>query len=92
MLKESLKIFFTDMRGSLQDLLPIVLVVAFFQAFIIGEVPKNLTSIILGLFIVAVGLALFIRGLELGIFPMGENLAVEFSQKGSLGCCSSRLL
>ncbi len=84
MLKESLKIFFTDMRGSLQDLLPIVLVVAFFQAFIIGEVPKNLTSIILGLFIVAVGLALFIRGLELGIFPMGENLAVEFSQKGSL--------
>ncbi|MEJ2528064.1 MAG: DUF1538 domain-containing protein, partial [Sulfurovaceae bacterium] len=84
MLKESLKIIFTDMRGSLQDLLPIVLVVAFFQAFIIGEVPKNLTSIILGLFIVAVGLALFIRGLELGIFPMGENLAVEFSQKGSL--------
>lgn len=34
--------------------------------------------------IVAVGLALFIRGLELGIFPIGENLAIDFAKKGSV--------
>ncbi|MBN2768005.1 MAG: DUF1538 domain-containing protein, partial [Campylobacterales bacterium] len=84
MFKESLKIFFTDIRGSFKDLLPIIVVVALFQTFVIGEIPKNLTTIIIGLFIVAIGLALFIRGLELGIFPIGENLAIEFSQKGSL--------
>ena len=56
---------------------------AFFQTFIIQAVPENLASIVIGLVIVAVGLALFIRGLELGIFPVGENLAIDFAKKGS---------
>ena len=30
------------------------------------------------------GLALFIRGLELGLFPLGEAMAVGFARKGSL--------
>jgi hypothetical protein len=83
-MKESLKIFYYDLRGSFLDLLPIILVVAFFQIFIVKAVPDNLTSIVIGLIIVAIGLALFIRGLELGIFPIGENLATDFARKGSL--------
>ncbi|HHH19879.1 MAG TPA: DUF1538 domain-containing protein, partial [Campylobacterales bacterium] len=82
-MKESIKIFYQDLRNSFKDLLPIIVVVAFFQAVIIQAMPENLTSIIIGLTIVAVGLALFIRGLELGIFPIGENLAVDFAKKGS---------
>jgi hypothetical protein len=46
--------------------------------------PKDLLSICIGLFIVASGLALFIRGLEIGIFPVGENLANDFAKKGSI--------
>jgi hypothetical protein len=84
MLKESLRIFSQDLLGSFRDLLPIVLVVAFFQIFVVQAVPENLPSIVLGLFIVAVGLALFIRGLEVRIFPVGENLATDFAKKGSL--------
>ena len=83
-MKESLKIFGGDLKNSFKDLLPIIIVVAFFQGFIIRTVPDNLTSIVIGLTIVAVGLALFIRGLELGIFPIGEGLAVDFAQKGSV--------
>ena len=83
-MKNSLKVFYQDLKGSFRDLLPIVLVVAFFQIFIIKAIPDGLVSIITGLFIVAVGLALFIRGLELGIFPIGENLATDFAKKGSL--------
>jgi len=79
---ESIKIFLGDLKGSFKDLLPII-IVAFFQAFIIQAMPDNLTSIVIGLTIVAIGLALFIRGLELGIFPIGENLAVDFAKKGS---------
>jgi hypothetical protein len=82
-MKESIKIFSQDLRNSFKDLLPIILVVAFFQTFIIQAMPENLTSIVIGLTIVAVGLALFIRGLELGIFPIGENLAIDFAKKGS---------
>ena len=82
-MKESIKIFSRDLRNSFKDLLPIIIVVAFFQTFIIQSMPENLTSIVIGLTIVAVGLALFIRGLELGIFPIGENLAIDFAKKGS---------
>ena len=84
MIQESLKVFSQDLRNSFKDLIPIILVVAFFQIFVVQAVPENLTSIVVGLFIVAVGLALFIRGLELGIFPIGENLATDFARKGSL--------
>ncbi|KIM09819.1 MAG: hypothetical protein KU29_00735 [Sulfurovum sp. FS06-10] len=83
-MKESIKIFYHDLKNSFKDLLPIILVVAFFQGFIIQAVPNNILSIVIGLFIVAVGLALFIRGLELGIFPIGENLAIDFARKGSV--------
>ena len=83
-MKESIKIFLQDLKNSFKDLLPIIVVVAFFQTFIIQAMPDNLTSIIIGLTIVAIGLALFIRGLELGIFPIGENLAIDFAKKGSV--------
>lgn len=82
-MKESLKIFAGDLKNSLKDLLPIIIVVTLFQGLIIQAVPANLSSIAIGLAIVAVGLALFIRGLELGIFPISEGLAVDFAKKGS---------
>ena len=83
-MKESLKIFAGDLKNSFKDLLPIIIVVALFQGLIIQSVPENLSSIVIGLSIVAVGLALFIRGLELGIFPVGESLAIDFAKKGSV--------
>jgi len=83
-MKDSLKIFAGDLKNSFKDLLPIIIVVALFQGAIIQAVPENLSSIVIGLTIVAVGLALFIRGLELGIFPIGEGLAIDFAKKGSV--------
>jgi len=83
-MKESLKIFAGDLKNSFKDLLPIIIVVTLFQGLIIQAIPENFISIVTGLSIVAVGLALFIRGLELGIFPIGEGLAVDFAKKGSV--------
>jgi hypothetical protein len=83
-MNESLKIFLSDFKNSIKDLLPIIIVVALFQLLVIREIPANLFSICLGLLIVAVGLALFIRGLEVGIFPVGESLANDFARKGSI--------
>ncbi len=84
MLSTSLRIFFSDLGNSFKDLVPIVAVVVFFQSVIVRSMPENIISIIVGLLIVAVGLALFMRGLELGIFPIGESLAIDFAKKGSL--------
>ena len=80
---EQLRLFIKMLKGSFGDLAPIIIVIAFFQIAILQRMPEDLVSILTGLFIVAVGLALFIQGLEVGIFPVGENLAQEFARKGS---------
>ena len=81
---EQLKLFLQMLKGSVRDLIPIIVVISIFQFFIIQQIPDNLFSVVAGLGIVAVGLAIFIQGLEVGIFPLGENLANEFARKGSL--------
>ncbi len=81
---EQVRLLLSLLKSSFKDLLPIIVVITFFQTFILRQVPDDLTSIVIGLLIVAVGLAVFIQGLEIGIFPIGENLANEFAAKGSV--------
>ncbi|MFW5953734.1 MAG: DUF1538 domain-containing protein [Guyparkeria sp.] len=67
-----------------RNLLPIVLVVAVFQLFVLQAVPEGIGGIVLGLAIVVVGVALFLQGLEMGIFPIGKSLSNAFARRGSL--------
>lgn len=73
--------FYEDLKGSLLDLSIIVGIISIFQFGIIQKVPENLWGMVLGLLLVAVGLALFLRGLEIGIFPLGEDLSQQLSRK-----------
>ncbi|HBH06437.1 MAG TPA: DUF1538 domain-containing protein [Flavobacteriales bacterium] len=66
------------------DLLPIVLVVSFFQIVVLQQPFPNLKDILVGFLFVVVGLMLFIEGLEIGLFPIGENLSYTLAKKGSL--------
>jgi hypothetical protein len=68
----------------LRDLLPIILVVTFFQVLVLREPFPNIDEILVGLLFVIMGLALFIQGLEMGLFPLGESMAQAFAKKGSL--------
>ena len=70
--------------GTARDLLPIVLVVAFFQIVVLQRPFPNLEMIVVGLLMVTVGLALFLRGLEMALFPIGETMAEAFARKGSI--------
>ncbi|EKO3942501.1 DUF1538 domain-containing protein [Vibrio fluvialis] len=72
------------MLGSLRDLMPIVLVIAFFQLFVLQEPLPHLLSVLGGLVLVVLGLTFFIFGLEMGLFPIGESMAQAFARKGSL--------
>jgi hypothetical protein len=69
---------------SFRDLLPIILVVAFFQYLVLGQPIPNPGKILSGTLLVLVGLTLFVRGLELALFPIGENMAYAFARKGSV--------
>ena len=86
-MKESdylLSTIFRRLVGSVQDLAPIILVIAFFQIVVIQQPFPNLWNVVTGLACVVVGLALFIQGLESGLFPIGEALAQGFARKGSV--------
>jgi len=79
----SISSFLQLLKESFRDLMPIILVIVFFQLAIIQSVPENWLSTTIGLAIVGVGLAVFLLGLEVGIFPVGEGLASDFAHKGS---------
>ena len=69
---------------ALRDLAPIIVVIAFFQVVVIQQPIPNLANILVGLVCVVAGLALFVQGLESGLFPLGESIARAFAHKGSL--------
>jgi hypothetical protein len=73
------------LSGSVRDLLPIVLVIALFQLVVLRQPLPNLGNVLIGLVMVLLGLAFFVRGLDLGLFPLGESMAHAFARKGSLG-------
>ena len=72
------------MMGSVRDLAPIIIVIAFFQLFVLQQPLDNVASIIVGVFFVVLGLTFFIYGLEMGLFPIGESMAHAFARKGSV--------
>lgn len=77
-------LFFKSLIGSCKDLLPIILVIAFFQFAILQQPLPNLGDIFIGLLLVVFGLTFFIYGLEMGLFPIGESMAQAFARKGSI--------
>lgn len=66
------------------DLLPIFVVISVFQLLILQKPFPNLMDMILGVLFVIMGLMFFVEGLNIGLFPLGESLAVSLSKKGSL--------
>lgn len=68
-----------------RDLTPIVVVVAVFQLLVLRQPLPDLAGLLGGLLMVLLGLTLFTKGLELGLFPIGEALAHALARRGSLG-------
>jgi len=82
-LKDSLIALSRDALNSLRDLAPIVLVIAVFQILVIRQPVSGFLSLVFGALLVVAGLAFFIFGLRIALFPIGENLAHSLARKGS---------
>lgn len=68
----------------MRDLLPIVVVIAVFQLLVIRQPVEGLFGLVTGAMLVVAGLAFFIFGLRLALFPIGEGLAHSLAAKGSV--------
>jgi len=82
-LKDSLIALTRDTYSSLRDLAPIILVIAVFQIFLIREPVHGILSLLFGGVLVVAGLAFFLFGLRVALFPIGEGLAHALARKGS---------
>ncbi|NOT85011.1 MAG: DUF1538 domain-containing protein [Methylococcaceae bacterium] len=76
--------FIRQLFSSFMDLLPILMVVLVFQVLVIQQPIPDVFNLIIGTLFVALGLALFMLGLEQSLFPIGEAMAHAFARKGSL--------
>jgi len=79
-----LKKLFRNLKEAGRDLLPIILVIAAFQLAVLRQPFPQLLEVLTGALLVIAGLMLFVQGLEMALFPIGEALALAFARKGSL--------
>ncbi|THB77478.1 MAG: DUF1538 domain-containing protein [Desulfobulbaceae bacterium] len=68
-----------------RDLIPIILLFAFFQAVVIRQPIPNYPRILVGSLYVFVGLSLFLAGLEEALFPIGKIMAAQLTDPTFLG-------
>ncbi len=62
-----------------RDVLPIIILITFFQLFILRQPIPNLRRLIVGGVYVVIGLALFLAGLDKALFPLGKIMAAQLS-------------
>ncbi len=62
-----------------RDVLPIIVLIVFFQWFVLKQPIPHLKKVILGGVYVVLGLALFLMGLEKALFPLGKIMATQLS-------------
>ncbi len=65
--------------ATIADVLPIALILLFFQFAVIRERPPHLGRLLVGFAYVLIGLALFLVGLEEALFPLGEIMAQQLT-------------
>jgi len=83
-MKKQLQQIILPLWQSTRDLLPIIVVIAFFQIVVLQKPIPNMGQLLVGTALVVLGLSLFIKGLEIGLFPIGESMAYAFARKGSV--------
>ena len=65
--------------GLLKDVLPIAVILLGFQILILKRPIHNPARVFVGLLFVLFGLALFLEGLELALFPLGRLMAQQLT-------------
>ncbi|MFW2439291.1 MAG: DUF1538 domain-containing protein [Arenicellales bacterium] len=74
-----IKEFLITLSQTISDVLPIIAVILFFQIFVIRKRVNHPQRLIAGFVFVLIGLALFLLGLEMALFPIGKLMAAQLT-------------
>ena len=77
-------IIYDSLFITMMDILPIILVFAFFQWVVIRKALSHWKRMLSGMGMVILGLAIFIVGLEECVFPLGTSMAQQLSDPAFL--------
>ena len=83
----SLVLFYT-----IRDVLPILLLIIFFQLVVVKQPVPHLKKMIVGGIYVVLGLSLFLMGLEKALFPVGKIMAEQLSDPLFIGGTDAELI
>ncbi len=77
--------FFSTLIATIRDVLPIATILFVFQFMVLRRPVANLKKVIFGFGYVILGLSLFLMGLELALFPLGEMMASQLTAPDFIG-------
>lgn len=83
-MRSPLMLPFMWVRDAIRDILPIIAVITVFQLFVLHKPFPDMANMLTGIVLLILGLTFFVRGLEMGLFPLGESLANALVRKGNL--------
>jgi len=78
------KSVFYGILSVIKDVIPILVIIMFFQYGVLKKTIENLKTVFLGFTLVIVGLYAFILGLEMGLFSLGETMAYQLTKSDSV--------
>lgn len=71
--------FFVTLLVTIRDVLPILALIVGFQLFVLRQPIPRFSRVAVGVVYVIVGLALFLVGLEMALFPLGQTMASQLT-------------
>ncbi|GAA5646459.1 MULTISPECIES: DUF1538 domain-containing protein [Vibrio] len=75
----ALSAFLHTLWDTIHDVIPITTLIFGFQLVILRKPVTNLPKVLLGFVYVIIGLSLFLLGLEMALFPLGETMARQLT-------------
>ncbi len=83
-MSEFIPLFWETILGTLRDVMPIAAIIIGFQLLVIRKPIRNPKKLFVGFFYVLLGIALFLEGLEMALFPLGEIMAKQLTDPAFL--------
>jgi hypothetical protein len=79
----------TVLLDTVRDVVPIVVILAFFQFVVLRRRVLHIERVAAGLGLVVVGLTLFLVGLENALFPVGRSMAEQLADPAFVGASAA---
>ncbi|WP_026957309.1 DUF1538 domain-containing protein [Aliagarivorans taiwanensis] len=77
--------FLSNLFGTLGDVAPIVATILFFHLVVLRIALRRPTQLAVGTGFVIIGMVLFLLGLQMALFPLGESMARQLTSEQFVG-------